>query len=290
MSVYRGTDEQRLALHAALVELHKRGIPDQAIVAAIHADKKRGLIAEFDAANATTVSRATVNRYRLASDARIPNGRRAQLALLYNFLAQSKLYPTALSENAGKLRSAHEMSPLLDALMIHMGPRKGQLDLEDLKSLEGTFHVYRRSWTSADPDDYIVSVLTFEWVGNALFFSDTQSYFDETSRLQIDETDRGVALPFGMNLVLLARGDNREVIKFSSVDDFYRFPDGIRLVDLFSGNAIAVSGKGPHPGYALAGERVKVDEARSAFLKKKDVPRTILAAMERAIKKPPQYG
>ena len=54
------------------------------------------------------------------------------------------------------------LAPLLQALQDHVAPRRGELNSEDLKSLVGSFMVYRQAWTSPRPDDFMISVMTFE--------------------------------------------------------------------------------------------------------------------------------
>lgn len=282
MSTYRGNEAQRIKLHSALKELHERGVTDLALTNAINKAKSANQIAEFPQSNATSVSRATINRYRKSLDRTLAVGRRDQIALVYNFLAQSNDFPTALLDPARQVQSSHALAPLLQMMMAHVGPRHGQILPDDMESLAGTYHVYRRAWTSQDDDAFIVTVMVMHWIGNGLFFEDEQSYRDPSANQPIDERDVGLALPFGMNVVLLARGENHEVLKFYSIDDMYPFPDRRRPVLRFSGNAIAVSGKGPHPGYPIAALRAEPNDLTgSKMIHRSELPQWVVGAFLR---------
>lgn len=281
--LYRDQDNQRLALFAALKELNERGVTDQALANAIYEFKKSNRIPEFGEHHKATVSRATINRYRLSTDPYLRAGSRMQIALLYNFLVTTPDFISSLSGGGVRVTSAHELAPLLQALQDHVGPKRGQLNFEDLKSLVGSFMVFRQAWTSQRPDDFMTSVMTFEWVGNGLFFTDQQDYPDPATPHRVNEHDTGVALPFGMNVVLLARGQNHEVLKFASINELYHFPNGWQHVTRFSGNAMAISGKGPHPGYPFAAVRIdESNQAVSKIIDRSELPEGILHALREA--------
>ena len=284
--MYRGLDEQRLSLFAALGDLHGRGITDKALEAALLNAKAANRIPEFGKDHKAYVSRATINRYRRSSDPYLRSANRTQIGLLYNFLVTTPDFISRLSSEGKRLTSAHELAPLLQALHDHVGPIGGQLNPEHLKSFQGTFMVYRQSWISSNANDFMTSVMTFDWVGNGLFFTDTQKYPDPSSPHPVDEIDTGVALPFGMSVALLSRGQNHEMLRFSSIDDMYSFPNGRRTVVKFSGNAMAVSGKGPHPGYPFAALRVDDPlQATSKIMNRSELPESILVALNRAARR-----
>jgi len=176
--LYRDQEDQRRALHAALGELHYRGVTDQAIANALAEAKKSNRIPEYGADHKATISRATVNRYRLSPDPCLRSGHRTPIGLLYNFLVTTTDFISSLSGGGARIASAHDLAPLLQALQDHVAPRRGELNSEDLKSLVGSFMVYRQAWTSPRPDDFMISVMTFEWVGNGLYFTDQQDYPD----------------------------------------------------------------------------------------------------------------
>lgn len=56
-------------------------------------------------------------------------------------------------------------------------------------------------------------------------------------------------MPFGMNAMMIARSNNKDLMKFFSLHDFTLYPDGHLSVHAMSGNCIAVYGKGPHLGF-----------------------------------------
>jgi hypothetical protein len=284
--MYRDQQDQRLALYEALAELHNRGVTDDALATALANAKEAGRIPEFSRDHKGVVSRATINRYRNSSDPYLTFGHRTKIGLLYNFLSVSPDFVTELSGRIGRVASSHGMAPLLQALQDHMGQKRGQLIPEDLKSIVGTYMVYRQAWTSHRPNDFMTSVMTFERVGDAFFFTDVQDYPDPMSSYFVDEVDNGVALPFGMNVVMLARGVGHEVIKFYSLHDFQRFPDGRKPVNWFSGNAMAVSGKGPHPGFPICGVRVEqAESAESKLLTRDEVPEAVLKRLSDALRR-----
>jgi hypothetical protein len=284
--LYRDQDNQRLALFATLKELNERGVTDQALANAIYESKKSDRIPEFGEHHKATVSRATINRYRLSTDPYLRAGNRMQIALLYNFLATTPDFISSLSGGGARVTSAHELAPLLQALQDHVGQTRGELVSDDLQSLVGTYMVYRSAWTSPGSDLYISSVMTFEWVGNGLFYTDVQDYLDPATTHRLDEIDTGVALPFGMNIVLLARGHNHKVLKFSSIYDLYHFPNGLQKVIRFSGNAMAISGKGPHPGFPFAALRVtEPDQAVSRIFDRSELPNRIYETLHKATRR-----
>lgn len=284
--MFRDLDEQRLSLFAALRELNDRGITDKALESALLNAKASDRIPEFGKDHKAYVSRATINRYRRSPDPYLRSGNRTQIGLLYNFLVTTPDFISRLSSEGKRLTSAHKLAPLLQALHDHVGPIGGQLTQEHLKSFQGTFMVYRQAWTSTDPDDFMTSVMTFDWVGNGLFFTDKQDYPDPSTPHHVDEIDTGVMLPFGMNVVLLARGQNDEVLKFASIHDMHRFPNGRQEVTRFSGNAMAIAGKGPHPGYPFAAIRVDdPEQAVSTVINRSDLPEKIAKALSKAVER-----
>lgn len=222
---------------------------------------------------------SSVQRIRTASDDELMGARRETMSKLYNFLSCCEELPTDIYSEAVRIQSAHDLAPLLQALQAHVGAKDGPLDNRKLKSLAGTFHLIRDAWTSLNAKTFIQCVLHFEWVGDALFYTEEQKFFDSVAGLPVDETDTGVALPFGMNVVLIGRGQSKDLLKFFSIHDFDNFPDGHLKVHAFSGNFIAVYGKGPHPGFRAIARRVEPEHAKTQFLLPDDLDPATLARL-----------
>jgi len=260
---YEGSGAQRKALRQALQALHAREESDQRISDLLGRYVAAGRVPNFPADTTSVLSRPTIQRIRSADD-RVLAGIRPQTAgLLYNFLCNCEELKTHLFDDTTRIHSAHEFAPLLEALNRHVGAKEGPLNNSKMKSLEGVFHLYRKAWTSPDAQAFIRCIIRFNWVGDAMFYTEEQVYFDTIEELPVDETDTGLVFPFGTNVVLLGRGNEKDLLKFFSIDDFSTHPDGHQKVHWFSGNFIAVNGKGPHPGFRAYAKRVKPDEEAS---------------------------
>jgi len=260
---YDGSGAQRKALRQALQTLHAREESDQRISDLLGRYVSAGRVPNFPADTTSVLSRPTIQRIRSADD-RVLAGIRPQTAgLLYNFLCNCEELKTHLFDESVRIHSAHELAPLLEALHRHINANDGPLTNAKMKSLEGVFHLYRKAWTSPDSDTYVRCVMRFSWIGDALFYTEEQVFFDTIEEMPVDETDSGVVFPFGMNAVLLGKGTKKDLLKFFSIDEFSTYPDGHQKVHSFSGNFIAVYGKGPHPGFRAYAKRVKPDEEAS---------------------------
>lgn len=257
---FSGDNEQRLAVKRALEELHDAGFSDQYIADVLGSDVAAGRVAGVRQSTRSPVSRPTIQRIRKATPDSLLNVRTRQMAALYAFLRQSEEFETELSAKIDSIRSTHSLAPLLDAVQQHMGATDGPLDNRKLKSLEGAFYLFRKAWTSPYAESYVRCVLRFDWVGDALFYSEEQKFFDTVEKLPTDELDNGIVVPFGMNVVLLGRGQDKDLLKFFSFHDFTPYPDGHQHVHRMSGNFIAVYSKGPHPGFGAYARRVEEEE------------------------------
>lgn len=149
---------------------------------------------------------------------------------------------------------------MFDMFQRSIGATDGPLNNAKLKSLEGDFYLYRKAWTSPYADTYVRCVLSFEQVGEAMFYTETQKFFDTVEGLPTDEVDEGIVLPFGMNVVLIGRGTEKDLMKFFSFHDFTTYPDGHQHVHRMSGNFVAVYSKGPHPGFGAFARRVTEED------------------------------
>jgi hypothetical protein len=182
------------------------------------------------------------------------------MALLYTFLCNCPELKSSLLDETARIHSAHELAPLLENLQRNMGAVDGPLNNKKMKSLEGIYYLYRKAWTSPKSPTYVRCILRFEWVGDALFYFEEQEYFDSITKLPVNETDQGLVLPFGMNVVLLGKGQKKDLLKFFSFHDFSPYPDGHQHVYSMSGNFIAVYSKGPHPGFRAFAQRIDLEE------------------------------
>lgn len=262
-SYYGGSGAQRKALRQALQTLHAREESDQRISDLLGWYVAKGRVPNFPAETTSVLSRPTIQRIRSADD-RILAGIRPQTAgLLYNFLCNCEELKTNLFDDTTRIHSSHEFAPLLEAMHRHVGAKEGPLNNFKMKSLEGVFHLYRKAWTSPNIEAFIRSVIRINWVGNAMFYTEEQVFYDTIEELPVNETDTGLVFPFGMNIVLLGRGNDKDLLKFFSIDEFSTFPDGHQKVHSFAGNFIAVYGKGEHPGYKAYAKRVRADEEAS---------------------------
>lgn len=276
---YDGKSDKRRELRAALEQLHAANISDQRITDVVNRYLRDNQIHGFPRDTARNLSRPTVQRVRTATDQQLAGFSANTLGKLYNCLCHCEELPTGLYDRSIRVQSAHELAPLLQSMENHFGARDGPLDNRKLKSLEGTFHLYRKAWTTPASPSYIRCVLRFDWVGDALFYTEEQTFFDPIANLPVDEKDQGIAFPFGMNVVLLGRGQKKDLLKFFSIHDFDTFPDGHLQVHAFTGNFIAVYGKGPHPGFRGYARRTSAEEASTAFYLEDQLEPDILARL-----------
>lgn len=276
---YDGKSDKRRELRAALEQLHAANISDQRITDVVNQYLRDNQIHGFPRDTARNLSRPTVQRVRTATDQQLAGFSANTLGKLYNCLCHCEELPTGLYDRSIRVQSAHELAPLLQSMESHFGARDGPLDNRKLKSLEGTFHLYRKAWTTPASPSYIRCVLRFDWVGDALFYTEEQTFFDPIANLPVNEKDQGIAFPFGMNVVLLGRGQKKDLLKFFSIHDFDTFPDGHLQVHAFTGNFIAVYGKGPHPGFRGYARRTSAEEASPAFYLEDELEPDILARL-----------
>ncbi len=262
---YDGSMVQRLALRRALKDLNEQRVSDQRVTSLLLDAKGQGRIPGFPRQSRASLSRATIQRIREADENRLASMRHGTMAMVYNFLCQSEELGTELYDARTRVHSAHSHAPLLEALQRHLGAQRGPLTSDDLRSLEGTFHLYRKAWTTPNHDTYIRCVLRFEWIGDALFYTEEQRFHDPIAKVPVHETDSGVVLPYGMNVVLLGHSESKDLLKFFSLHDFFPYPDGVQPVHTIAGNFIAVYSKGPHPGFRAFAQRVEEGEASPAF-------------------------
>ena len=251
-------------MQRSLEQLKAAGYSDQVIADTLGRDVAAGKVAGIRKSANSSVSRATIGRIRIANDDRLASIRSPQMKAIYCFLQQSAELRTELYSDGKPIRSSHEYAPLLDVFQRAMRAKDGPLSIEKLKSLVGTYYLYRKAWTSQNVESYIRCILRFEWIGEALFYSEEQNIFDTVSGTRTEETDQGIVIPFSMNVILLGRGDELDVLKFFSFHDFTPFPDGRQPVQRMTGNYITVYAKGPHPSFGAYVRRVEADEGEPA--------------------------
>ena len=266
---------ERVAIRNALTQLNNRGESDLRICELLADYIGKGRLRGFPKGT-KSISRATLQRIRTANTSELENFRPSALRMLSVFLEVCEEMQTDLYNARIKVQSSHPLAPVLEAIDAHMGAEDGPLTNAKLKSLEGTFHLYRKAWTSPAHDTYVRCVLTFNWVGDALFYTERQLFTDSVAKLPIDETDTGIVIPYGMNVVLIGRGNDKDLLKFFSLHDFTPYPDGQQKVHNLSGNFIAVYSKGPHPGFRAFAQRVEPEDASTAFYNEGELDREIL--------------
>ena len=257
---YDGGLNQRQKIRAALTELNTLDESDQRITDLLQGYIEDDKVPGYAAKTTKGLSRATINRIRLADDEELSAIRRPTIALLYTFLCHCPELKSSLLDETVRVHSAHELAPLLENLQRSMGATDGPLNNQKMKSLEGIYYLYRKAWTSPKSPTYVRCILRFEWVGDALFYFEEQKFFDTVAKLPVNETDQGLVLPFGMNVVLLGKGQKKDLLKFFSFHDFTPYPDGHQHVYSMNGNFIAVYSKGPHPGYRAFAQRIDLEE------------------------------
>lgn len=269
--LYEGTFEQRRALRTALQSARTvSGLSDERLADLIMADKGAGRIPGFPKEHPARVSRATLQRYRTdAADPDLAKASPAIAGLIYNFLLQSTAVRTSLAMGQ-MVRSDHPLSSLMQEMMRQFGATRSQIDLAALASLEGTFHLYRKAWTSQKAATYIRTVLSFERHGDVMTYREVQHYRDTVAGLDVDEAETGLVMPFGSNIVMLGRAERTDGLKFFSIHTFYKAPDGINLTSSFGGNLIAVYGKGSHPGFRFHAVRISENEKLSCVFYAED--------------------
>lgn len=256
---YSGRMDQRRALRDALVGLNNARTSDQKVANLMRRYLEDGKVPNFPKAK-NPPTRATIQRMRVAANEELDRAHASTIGPLYNFLCVCEELTSSLYNRTVRIHSAHKLAPLLEAVQHNMGAVDGPLDNRKLKSLEGTFYLFRKAWTSPYAESYVRCVLRFDWVGDALFYSEEQKFFDTVEKLPTDELDNGIVVPFGMNVVLLGRGQDKDLLKFFSFHDFTPYPDGHQHVHRMSGNFIAVYSKGPHPGFGAYARRVEEEE------------------------------
>ena len=121
--------------------------------------------------------------------------------------------------------------------------------------MKGTFHVYRKAWTSKKYDTYIRTIMTFEWVGEALFYTEEQNYTDTVVGMEVKEEDQGFVLPFGMNAVLFCSPVGKSTRSSNSPRStiFIPIPMAVARSQVFQGTASRCTEKVRTPAIASSG-------------------------------------
>ena len=282
---YNGDLEQKRALISALKLLHKKGVSDEQLEHAITKARRNGKIRGFQRDAGASVSRATIQRYREKYDAETAKMKHSSAGLMFNFLLQSKEFETPLLIDSMLTDTTHKLSPLISHFLDNFGARKGMYDDEVLDSLVGTFHVYRKAWSSIESKTYIRSILKFERHGNALIYTDEQEYFDPVSNTKVNQSDTGFVVPFNMNVVMVGRGNNNELLKFGTLHGFAPYPNGVEQLEAFYGIYLVIYSTWQQLGTTLYAKRVPADKARSEFYNEGELDADIERRLLSEIKK-----
>jgi hypothetical protein len=264
MEILTSPMADRYAVRAALLKLHESH-SDRRIEVILADYLGKGLVPGFPNVPRGAISRATLQRIRTADDLSLAGIRPRTIAVLHAFLSHCPELKTELFKAGMRVLSAHALAPLLGSLLENVGAKEGPLTNQKLKSLEGDFVLYRKAWTSPHDDTYVSCLLRFTWVGDALFYSEEQRFSDTVIGVDIDEVDHGIVMPFGTNVILLGRGEQKDLLKFFSIHDLSPSPDGVIPTAIMQGNFIAVYNKGPHPGYKAFARREKPEDRRLRF-------------------------
>lgn len=265
---------QRYAVRAALRELHGSH-SDRRIVATLADYLAKGLVPGFPNTSRGVISRATLQRVRTCDDAELADIRPQTIGVLHAFLSHCPELKTELFKTEARVNSAHTLAPLLQSLLEHVGAKDGPLTNNKLRSIEGDYVLYRKAWTSPHSDTYVSCLLRFTRVGDAVFYSEEQKFYDPVTGVEIDEVDHGVVMPFGMNIVLIGRGEGKDLLKFFSFHDLSPYPDGVLPTAIMQGNFIAVYNKGPHPGFKAFARREKPKDIVLRFYQPGELDPTI---------------
>ncbi len=247
--------------------------------------RREGKIRGFKRDGGARVSRATIERYRDQYNAETSKMKHNSAGLMFNFLLQSEEFETPLLMDSILTDTSHKLSPLISHFVDNFGAKKGMYDKEVLKSLVGTFHVYRKAWSSIESKTYIRSILKFERHGNALIYTDEQEYFDPVSDTEVNQSDTGFVVPFNMNVVMIGRGNNNELLKFGALHGFAPYPNGVEQLDSFYGIYLVIYGMWQQLGTTIYAKRVPTDKARSEFYSEGELDADIERRLLTEIKK-----
>ena len=282
---YNGDLEQKRALISALRLLHRKGFSDEQLELAIEKACRNGKIRGFQRDSGAKVSRPTIQRYREKYDPETAQMKHNSAGLMYNFLLQSREFETPLLVDATLTDTSHELSPLISQFLQHFGAKNEPFDKDVLKSLEGTFHAYRKAWSSIKKKTFIRSVVKFERHGSSLIYTDTQDYYDPISDTRVHQSDTGFVVPFNVNVIMIGKGAGRELLKFCALHDFTPYPNGIDPIDAFEGSFTVVYNKRQHLGFQVLARRVKPEKSQSKFYNEgevdKEIERILLASLKK---------
>lgn len=282
---YTGSLEQKRVLIAALRQLHARGVSDGELESAISKALGQGKIPGFTNDRGIGVSRATIQRFREKYDPETSQMKYRSAGQIYNFLLQARDYETPiLAESPALIDTSHELSPLISHFVRHFGAEKTLFDENDLTGLEGTYHLYRKAWTSLSRKTYIRSVLQFKRYGASLIYTDRQKYFDPVVERDVDQSDTGFAIPFNLSLVMIGKGSARPLLKFGAFQGFSPLPRDNVPVEEFSGIVTVVYNKWQHIGSPALARRVKPEFASSKFYNEGEIDRVIEQNLDTALK------
>lgn len=230
---YDYSNDAIIRLRNAMKELKENRVSAAYVVSAIDKWAK-------DHRNGATISESTYNNYR--NPAMFRNG--PQAALIYDFLEQSDLYQTSHINEHGIDISTKSGSLVQRALRFFSTNGNG-FPYGCLKSLEGKYVMYRKSWLEQSDGYFIQSQLQISKRKGVYIFEESQKY--SFRGRDVREDDWGFILPYSANFFALTNSE--QCMKFYAIHDFYPEPNLKGEVQTFEGNMIALSGRGPHPSF-----------------------------------------
>lgn len=264
--IFRAKDDEKKRLNSAMQELARKKLSDRMIVEAIDVWKERASTSQNDyERDLSTISlaQATYSKYRKAGEVSSYEREKLLWAFFSSQQPSSDFFVSDINR-FGIDRSTAE-GALAFRLLDFYGSETPTSELSHLNGLAGTYSMYRKAWMSGHKNDYICTPLTITYGDGLLHVSIKQKFASST--LDIDETDKGLLLPYNSNFVSLTRSDGG--IKFIAIH--FNYPSLRENIPckILSGNLMSISGDGPHPSFKFYCKRDA--DAKNLIIKDKDM-------------------
>jgi len=164
------------------------------------------------------------------------------------------------------LRTRPDLNPNKAAALVHLLENHFRaphaIPHDYLNSLcGGPFAMFRRLWSKPESGLFLRTIVTFTHDDGVLLYEEKEDFFDPVKSIQRYEIHNGPVLIFGYNLYILARGnDGVHCLKFLAIHDSDPLINGKTKTAICRGNMIAVTGRGPHPGFKFVLKRIAEGE------------------------------
>lgn len=197
------------------------------------------------------IAPSTLTRWQQEGLARVMAAQPHKKRLVFEFLERSGDFRTALYNPAPGLPEG-----LADYIAEHHGALS-ELRFDRLSNLDGTYRLYRRSWTTPERRDRVlVSRLVIQTLNGLTRFGEEQDYLDDARYgMHVQENDTGFVFNSGMNLFLLGFGKDGPRVKYFVIHEWHPPVDSRTPVFELKGILIGVTGKGPHPAFPFVAYR-----------------------------------